>query len=50
MLSLYSQTNEEQNAAILAVDNQGRDLDDVVAEWLAENEAKWQGWIDEAMQ
>lgn len=50
MLSLYSQTNDEQNAAILAVDNQGRDLDKVVAEWLSNNEATWQGWIDEAMQ
>jgi len=50
MLSLYSQTNDEQNAAILAVDNQGRDLDEVVAAWLADNEAKWQGWIDEAMK
>ncbi|MGB7271232.1 MAG: ABC transporter substrate-binding protein [Albidovulum sp.] len=50
MLSLYSQTNEEQNAAILAVDNQGRDMDEVVAEWLENNEAKWQGWIDEAMK
>jgi glycine betaine/proline transport system substrate-binding protein len=50
MLSLYQQTNDDQNAAILAVDNQGRDLDEVVAEWLSNNEAKWQGWIDEAMQ
>ena len=50
MLTLFSQTNDEQNAAILAIDNQGRDLDEVVAEWLANNEATWQGWIDEAMQ
>lgn len=50
MLSLYSQTNDEQNAAILEVDNKGRDLDDVVAEWLANNESKWQGWIEEAMK
>lgn len=50
MLTLYTQTNEEQNAAILAVDNKGRDLDEVVTEWLANNEAKWQGWIDEAMK
>jgi len=50
MLSLYSQTNAEQNAAILEIDNKGRDLDEVVAEWLANNEEKWQGWIDAAMQ
>jgi len=50
LLSLYSQTNAEQNAAILEIDNKGRDLDDVVAEWLANNESKWQGWIDAAMK
>jgi glycine betaine/proline transport system substrate-binding protein len=50
MLSLYQQTNTEQNAAILEIDNKGRDLDDVVADWLGNNEAKWQGWIDEATQ
>jgi len=49
MLKMYTQTNAEQNAAILEVDNKGRDLDEVVAEWLANNESKWQGWIDAAM-
>lgn len=48
MLTLFSQNNEGQNAAILEVDNKGRDLDDVVAEWLASNETTWQGWIAEA--
>ncbi len=50
MLSLFKQTNTEQNAAILEVDNKKRDLDEVVSEWLANNESKWQAWIDEAMQ
>lgn len=50
MLTLFTQTNTEQNAAILEVDNKKRDLDVVVAEWLANNEDKWQGWIDEAMR
>ncbi len=49
LLSLYEQTNDDQNAAILEVDNKKRDLDEVVAEWLANNEGKWQAWIDEAM-
>jgi glycine betaine/proline transport system substrate-binding protein len=49
MLSMYKQNNAEQNAAILEVDNKGRDLDEVVAEWLANNQAKWQGWIDASM-
>ncbi len=50
MLSLFKQTNTEQNAAILEVDKNKRDLDEVVAEWLANNESAWQAWIDEAMQ
>jgi len=50
MLSLYEQTNADQNAAILEIDQKGRDLDEVVEEWLANNEDRWKVWIDEAMQ
>jgi glycine betaine/proline transport system substrate-binding protein len=50
MLSAMTLTNADENAAILAVDNHGRDVTEVAAEWLANNEATWQGWIDEAMQ
>jgi glycine betaine/proline transport system substrate-binding protein len=50
MLSTYSMTNADQNAAILEIDNKGRDIDDVVSEWLANNESTWQGWIDAAMK
>ena len=49
LLSNFKQTNEDQNAAILEIDNKGRDLDEVVAEWLANNEDRWQVWVDEAM-
>lgn len=48
MLSLMTLTNADENAAILAVDNEGRDVGEVAVEWLANNEATWQPWIDAA--
>jgi len=50
MLSAMTLTNADENAAILAVDNEGRDVTEVAAEWLVNNETTWQGWIDTAMQ
>ncbi|MCY3769220.1 MAG: ABC transporter substrate-binding protein [Gammaproteobacteria bacterium] len=49
MLTLMSLTNADENAAILQVDNESRDVDDVAAEWIANNEARWKPWIDAAM-
>ena len=50
MLSAMTLTNADENAAILAVDSEGRDVTEVAAEWLVNNETTWQGWIDTAMQ
>jgi len=50
MLSMITFTNATQNAGILEVDNKGRDIHDVVDEWLANNEATWQPWIAAAMK
>lgn len=50
MLTALTLTNADENAAILAVDNDGRDVKEVAAEWLANNEDKWQAWIDQAKQ
>lgn len=50
MLSAMTLTNADENAAILAVDSEGRDVKEVAAEWLVNNETTWQGWIDAAMQ
>jgi glycine betaine/proline transport system substrate-binding protein len=50
MLSAMTLTNADENAAILAVDSEGRDVKDVAAECLVDNEVTWQGWIDAAMQ
>lgn len=49
-LELFEQTNADQNAAILEIDQNGRDLDEVVAEWIANNEDRWRPWIEQATQ
>lgn len=49
MLTSYTLNNSDENNAILEVDNKGRDIDEVVAEWLANNEDRWKPWIDSAM-
>ncbi|MBE2278239.1 MAG: ABC transporter substrate-binding protein [Rhodobacteraceae bacterium] len=41
----FTLTNDEQNVMINEVDQKGRPLDEVVAEWVAANEAKWTPWI-----
>ncbi len=48
LMNQISLTNDDANAGILEVDNKGRDLDEVVAEWVDNNEARWQPWIDAA--
>lgn len=39
---------EAQQQLMLKVDKNGEDLDEVVAAWLAENEALWSPWIEAA--
>ncbi len=38
-------TNDQQAGMILAIDVDGRDLDEVVREWMAANEGIWRDWI-----
>ena len=40
--------NETQNKMMLEIDNKGGKLEDVVAQWLKDNEATWKPWIDGA--
>ena len=40
--------NATQNALLLEVDYNKRDLEDVVSEWMAANEATWRPWVDAA--
>jgi len=39
-------SNKEQAAMILAIDVDGKNIDDVVNDWLAKNEAIWKPWLD----
>lgn len=41
--------NDTQNALMLEIDQKGRDLEVVVAEWIDANEATWAPWVDAAM-
>lgn len=38
----------DQQKMMLAIDKNGQDLDKVVAEWVAQNEAVWKPWIEKA--
>ncbi len=46
----FTLTNEDENNAILEVDNKKRPLQEVVDEWIANNKDRWQPWIDAAMK
>ncbi|HXV26392.1 MAG TPA: ABC transporter substrate-binding protein [Alphaproteobacteria bacterium] len=37
--------NDEMSQMIVAVDLEGKKLDDVVADWIAKNESRWKPWI-----
>jgi glycine betaine/proline transport system substrate-binding protein len=39
--------NEEMAAMIVDVDLDGQSIDDVVNAWMAANEERWRGWIDQ---
>ena len=41
----YSIGNDVQNAMMLEIDQKGRDLEEVVAEWVDANEATWAPWV-----
>lgn len=41
----YTLTNAEQNLMILEVDQGGRELEEVVQEWVTANEDRWSVWI-----
>ena len=49
LLESFSLTNSDHNHMINEVDEVGRDLAEVVQEWLDMNEATWKAWADAAM-
>ena len=44
-IKAFRVSNDEMGAMVAAVDLEGEDLDAVVADWLANNEDTWKGWI-----
>jgi glycine betaine/proline transport system substrate-binding protein len=41
----FELNNEEMGAMVAAVDLDGKKVEDMVAEWMANNEARWSEWI-----
>ena len=41
----FNISNEEMGALVTKVDLEGQKVEDVVAEWMKNNEARWKGWI-----
>ena len=48
LLELITIDNVTQNGLMLEIDNKKRDLEEVVAEWVAANEATWSPWVEAA--
>ena len=42
----FNVSNEEMGAMVSAVDLDGKEVDAVVADWVAKNEARWKTWIE----
>jgi glycine betaine/proline transport system substrate-binding protein len=49
LLQNYTLTNEDQIPMMKAIDIDGRDLVEVVSEWVEANEARWKPWVDDAL-
>ena len=43
-------TNEIQNAMVLKIDVDGEKIEDVVAEWIDNNESTWSWWVKDALR
>ena len=48
ILAAYTLGNQDQIPMMNAIDQEGRDLEDVVREWVDNNEAIWKPWVDAA--
>ena len=45
MITKSSISNAMQNAIVLEIDVKGRDIEEVVEEWMAANESVWKSWL-----
>lgn len=50
LLQSYSLENGDQIPMMNAVDQEGKKLETVVADWVAANEDRWKPWVEAAMQ
>jgi glycine betaine/proline transport system substrate-binding protein len=48
VLEAMSVDNDLQQKLILEVDNKGRDIKEVIAEWMNQNESVWKDWVNKA--
>ena len=48
ILAAYTLRNQDQIPMMNAIDQEGRNIEDVVREWVDNNEAIWQPWVDAA--
>lgn len=48
LFELLTIDNATQNALMLEIDQKGRKLEEVIAEWVAANEALWSPWVEAA--
>ena len=46
MFNAMKLTNADENAAILEVDEKGRKVEEVAAEWIANNKNIWKNWMN----
>ena len=50
LLAAYTLTNADQIPMMNAIDQDGKKLETVVADWIVANESTWKPWVDAAMQ
>jgi len=50
LLENYTLTNADQIPMMNAIDQDGKKLEEVVAAWVADNEATWKPWVEAASQ
>jgi glycine betaine/proline transport system substrate-binding protein len=48
LLALFTMDTGQQEAMMNAIDNNGEKLEDVIAAWVADNEATWKPWVEAA--
>ena len=48
LYEMMSIDNATQNALMLEIDNKGRKLEEVIAEWVDANESTWSPWVEAA--